>query len=68
MNKLWVTALMVAGLALAPGAPASAQSAVEYGGIVNKSHGAGKVGKSVNHTLESAKHKGSSPKRSKAKG
>jgi hypothetical protein len=68
VNKLWVTALMVVSLALAPGPPATAQTAVEYGGVLNKNQGAVKLGKSVNHKVGSAKNKCSSPKPSKAKG
>jgi hypothetical protein len=68
VNKLWVTALMVVSLALAPGHPALAQTAVEYGGLVSKNPGSGKLGSSLNHKLGSWKNKGSSPKQSKAKG
>jgi hypothetical protein len=70
VNKLWVTALMVAALGLAAGSPAPAQTAVGYGGVVsqNPAGGAGKLGSSVKHTYGSAKKKGSWHKRSKAKG
>ncbi len=71
MNKVWVTALMVVSvvsLALAPGPPASAQSAVEYGGLVSKNQGGSNLGRSVNHKFGSAKPKGSWHKRKKAKG
>ena len=68
MNKLWITGLMVAALALAAGPPASAQSAVEYGGLVSKNQGGSKLGKSLSHKFGSAKKKGSWHKRKKAKG
>ncbi len=68
MNKLWVTALVVVALALAPGSPASAQSAVEYGGLVSKNRGGSTLGKSVSHKIGSAKKNGSWRKQSKAKG
>ena len=70
MNKLWVTALMVVSLALAPGPPATAQTAVEYGGLVSRKQGQGaaKLGSAVNHKVGSWKNKGSSHKPSKAKG
>jgi hypothetical protein len=68
VNKLWITALMVVALALAPGSPASAKSAVEYGGLVSKDQGGSTLGKSVSHKIGSAKQKGSWRKQSKAKG
>jgi hypothetical protein len=68
VNKLWVTALVVMALALAPGPPASAQSAVEYGGLVSKNQGGSTLGKSVGHKIGSAKQKGSWHKRKKSKG
>ncbi len=68
MNKVWITALMVAALALASGPPASGQVAVGYGGLVSKDHGVARLGSSVNHTYGSAKKKGSWHKRKKAKG
>jgi len=55
-------------VSLAPGHPALAQTAVEYGGLVSKNQGSGKLGSSLNHKLGSWKNKGSSPKQSKAKG
>ncbi len=68
VNKLWIIVLMVVALALASGPPASAQSAVEYGGLVSKNQGGSTLGKSVSHKLGSAKKKGSWRKQSKAKG
>ena len=68
VNKLWVTALMVMALALAAGPPASAQTAVGYGGLVSKNQGGSKLGKSLSHKIGSAKTKGSWHKQSKAKG
>jgi hypothetical protein len=68
VNKLSITILMVAGLALASGSPAAAQSAVEYGGVASQDHGVTRLGKSVNHTYGPGKKKGSSYKRGKAKG
>ena len=67
VNKLLVTALMVVSLALAPGPPAPAQTAVEYGGLVSKNQGSGKLGSSLNNKFESARKRGGSPKQSKAK-
>ncbi len=67
MNKLLVTALMVVFLALAPGPPAPAQTAVEYGGVVSKKQGGGKLGNSLNHKFGSVRNKGSIPKQNKAK-
>ena len=68
MNKVWVTALMVISLALAPGPPASAQSAVEYGGVASQNQGGAKLGSAVNHQVGSWKGKARSPKQSRAKG
>jgi hypothetical protein len=68
VNKVWVTALMVISLALAPGPPASAQSAVEYGGLVSKDQGGAKLGSAVNHKVGSWKTKTRSSRQSKAKG
>jgi hypothetical protein len=70
VNQLWITALMAAALALAPGPRASAQSAVEYGGLVSQMQGsgAGKLGSSVNQKGGSWKSRAGSHKQSKAKG
>jgi hypothetical protein len=68
VKKVLITILMVAALALAPGSPAPAQVAVGYGGLVSQDHGVKKLGNSVNHTYGSAKKKGGSHKRTKAKG
>ena len=68
VNKLWVTALTVVSLALAPGPPAAAQSALEYGGVASQNKGPGKLGSAVNHKMWSWKSKSSSHKPSKAKG
>jgi hypothetical protein len=68
VNKVWVTALMVMALALAPGPPASAQSAVEYGAVASQNHGAAKLGSAVNHKAGSWKTKTRNSKQSKAKG
>jgi hypothetical protein len=68
VNKLCITALMVAALALAPGTPAPAQTAVEYGGVASQNQGGAKLGSSLNHKFKSAKNKGSWHKRKQAKG
>jgi hypothetical protein len=68
VNKVWVTALMVMALALAPGPPASAQSAVEYGGVASQNQGGAKLGSAVNQKIGSWKTRARSPKQSKAKG
>jgi hypothetical protein len=67
MNRLWVTVSLVVGLALAPGAPAWAQAA-EYGVIVNRGTGAGKVGSATSHKFRSAQTRTASHKQKKAKG
>jgi hypothetical protein len=67
VNKLWITTLMVVSLVLAPGPPAPAQTAVEYGGIASKNQGGGELGNSVNHKFKSARTKGSSHTPKKAK-
>jgi hypothetical protein len=67
VNKLLVTALMVVFLALAPGPPAPAQTAVEYGALVSKNQGGGKLGSSLNHKFGSVRTKGSRPRQSQAR-
>jgi hypothetical protein len=67
VNKFLVTALMVVFLALAPGPPALAQTAVEYGALVSKNQGGGKLGSSLNHKFGSVRTKGSRPRQSQAR-
>ncbi len=66
MNKLRVTVLMAVCLALASGTPAWAQ-AVEYGVMVNKNHGASKLGSATSHKFASAQTRQPSHKSKKAK-
>ena len=63
MHKLLITALIVVGMALAPGAPAPAATGVEYGGVVSQNQGGG----STSPKFGSVKKGQSSPKKSKAK-
>ena len=67
MKKLLLTILLVVGLTLAPGPPAPAQTAVEYGGLVRQNHGSRKLGASVNHKYKSARTKHRTHKKAKAR-
>jgi hypothetical protein len=67
VNKLLVTALLVGFLALAPGAPAPAQTMVEYGGLVSQNQAGGRLGASLNHKFRSVRTRQRTPRHSKAR-
>jgi hypothetical protein len=67
VNKLLLTVLLVAGLALTPGAKAAAQAMVEYGGLARQNHGSHKLGASLNHKFKSVRTKPRTHKKAKAR-
>ena len=67
MNKLLLTVLLVVGLVLAPGAPAPAQTMVEYGGLAGQKQGSRKLGAAQNHKFKSARTKPKTRKKAKAR-
>jgi hypothetical protein len=67
VNKLLLTVLLVVGLTLAPGAPAPAQTMVEYGGLARQNQGSRKLGASLNHKFKSVRTKPRTHKKAKAR-
>ena len=67
MKKLLLTILLVVGLALAPGAPAPAQTVAGYGGLVKQHRGKRKLGGSLNHKFKSARAKHRTHKKAKVR-
>jgi hypothetical protein len=67
VNKLLLTILLMVGLSLGPGAPASAQTVAGYGGLLRQNHGSRKLGASLNHKYKSVGTKHRTHKKAKAR-